>query len=116
VPGSITPFTSLTRDNYFIGHSSGKSINGGKYNSFFGYQAGLLTRGDAGGESGMHNVFIGYKSGYQNTTVSVGYQAGNAITTGSNNIAIGYNAQVPNATVSNQIRMGNTSIETASIL
>jgi len=45
----------------------------------------------------------------------LGYNAGSAITSGSNNIAIGYDAQVPTGTADNQIRLGNTSITYAGI-
>jgi hypothetical protein len=44
-------------------------------------------------------------SGTDNT--SIGYQAGNNLTTGSFNITIGSGAQVPTQTASNQLSIGN---------
>jgi uncharacterized protein YneR len=85
----ISSFTSLTPENYFIGHGSGEAITSGKYNSFLGYEAGKLT------ETGSENIFIGYQSGYSNVygkwNTFLGFQSGTK-NTGSDNTFIGYQA------------------------
>ena len=85
-----TDLMSLTKENYFIGHSSGSNITTGTYNSFFGYQSGYNNT------IGHNNSFIGPNSGFYNTTGSnnsfLGYYSGMGNKTGLNNTYIGYRA------------------------
>ena len=125
-------------ENYFIGDQSGEALQIpnplGKYNTFFGFQAGmkdtiggsnvfigyrsgLNTTGDTedlgGGiidTLGARNVFLGYESGYNNEkgsdNVLLGYQAGHEITTAGNNISIGSEAGKNNTNNSDNIFLG----------
>jgi hypothetical protein len=87
--GLVDNFLNLTKDNYFIGHSSGMGITNGARNSFLGYEAGIKTK------TGNENIFIGYQSGMNNVAghwnTFLGYQAG-MTNTGSDNTFIGYKA------------------------
>src|SRR6056297_769426 len=71
-------FLDLTPDNYFIGHN-----------------AGANTEAD-GSFYGMYNSFIGFESGYMNTTghhnVFLGYYSGRSSVEGFNNVFIGNNS------------------------
>ena len=86
-------FIDITKENYLIGQEAGKKIDplqGGIYNSFIGYQAGLNT------VSGSKNLFIGYKSGYSNTegicNVFLGPDAGYKNTSAWYNTFVGIGA------------------------
>ena len=93
---TVTPFTSLTPDNYFIGHNSGLKNLTGLFNSFVGYETGY------GNESGSWNSLFGFQSGFSNTTGSgnlfLGYQSGYSNTGGSNNTFMGYKSGYKNTT------------------
>lgn len=121
VKGSITPFTSLTPDNYFIGHEAGMSNTTGLFNSFFGFKAGRANTsgefnifiGDHSGysnKSGSYNLFIGDSSGYKNSTgysnVFLGPWAGMNNTVGINNVAVGYAAGAYIETGNNNVNIG----------
>ncbi len=108
---SVTNFTSLTPDNYFIGHKSGSRNTSGLYNSFLGYEAGLSnTAGSSNAlfgfqsgymnSSGLGNLFLGYQSGYHNTEGNynsfMGYKAGYSNTSGDLNSFFGSFAGVNN--------------------
>ncbi len=84
------PFTSLTSDNYFIGHQAGSSLTTGLYNAIMGYESGRNIT------SGLSNSFLGYQSGFSNTTgtgnLFLGYQTGYSNNTGSYNSFVGYQA------------------------
>jgi len=127
----------MVPDNYFIGHRSGDSLQTGKYtgkyNTFFGYQAGMNDT--AGGSNvfigyrsglnnlgqitvtndslGFRNVFLGYEAGLNNTlgsdNVLLGYQAGHEVTTAGNNISIGSGAGYSNTNNSDNIFLGRES-------
>jgi len=76
-------------------------------NSLFGYQAGYVL--ETGGDN---NTFLGYRSGFNNTTghsnVAVGFNAGNNLLSGNNNIIVGGNTiYFPDAEGSNQLNIGN---------
>ncbi|MCU0457406.1 MAG: tail fiber domain-containing protein, partial [Bacteroidales bacterium] len=94
---SITPFTSLTSDNYFIGHE-------GWGNLFIGDSAGFENT------SGYFNVFIGQWAGQMNTTgyynIAMGNGAGAYNTTGWQNVNIGMEAGVRNITGSRNTNIG----------
>jgi hypothetical protein len=124
--GAVTPFTSLTPDNYLIGHESGKNITTGKYNSVLGYQGGMkLTTGGnnvfLGYQSGVntkngdYNVFLGHKSGFKNRggvsvngdyNVFIGAESGSANTIGYNNVYIGFNAGLIDSSGFDNVYMG----------
>jgi hypothetical protein len=124
--GAITPFTSLTPDNYFIGHEAGMSNTTGLYNSFFGYKAGRSNttgvqnifighRSGFMNTSGQGNLFVGDSSGYQNTSgqlnIFLGAFSGWENTTGYQNINIGYAAGLYNTTGNRNIFVGTAAGE-----
>jgi trimeric autotransporter adhesin len=84
---TITPFTTLKPDNYFIGHRSGEKISTGIYNSVLGYESGISLT------SGFRNSFFGYQAGSLNTTgysnVFLGNMAGYNNIDGVNNVFLG---------------------------
>ena len=98
-------FMFLRKENYFIGHNSGK-LTTGLYNLFLGYESGFSnTTGESNtflghrtgytNSTGANNVFIGKEAGYNNISADyntyIGYQAGyNA--TSNYNTAVGYQA------------------------
>jgi len=98
-------FMYLRKDNYFIGHNSGK-LTTGLFNLFLGYESGFSnTTGQSNtflghrtgysNDIGENNVFIGKEAGYSNIgsdfNTYIGYQAGyNA--TSNFNTAVGYQA------------------------
>ncbi len=77
-------------------------------NVALGMQAGYGTSGQT---SSSNNVFIGFQSGFANTTGNnntiVGYQAGRALTTGSSNIILGYFVDATSTTATRQLNIGN---------
>ncbi len=82
-------FMRLNKSNYFIGHNSGNRATG-LYNLFLGYESGFSNT------TGESNTFIGYRAGYSNTdgitNVFIGKEAG-YINSGSDyNTYIGYQA------------------------
>lgn len=85
--GSADNFLNLTKDNYFIGQSSGSKITTGLYNSFFGYEAGRDNT------TGLSNIIIGYQAGQMNTTGSsnlfIGTMSGKNNLVGENNVFLG---------------------------
>jgi len=103
---TVTLYTSLTPENYFIGHESGLKTDpkaGGLYNSFFGYQTGRSN------VSGTSNVLLGYQSGMANTAsnnVFIGYQSGLRNTSGLSNIFIGYTTGYYNTTGNYNVYIG----------
>jgi hypothetical protein len=105
---TITTYTSLTPQNYFIGHESGlktvPTVSTGIYNSFFGYQTGKANI------SGLSNVFIGYQSGMANTAsynVFIGSQSGIVNNSGFNNIFVGYRSGYANLGADNNVFIGS---------
>lgn len=115
VPITLTHLTDL---NYLIGHEAGAAITTGKYNTFFGYQAGRNTTGGTPSGftyPGWANVFIGYQTGFNNTTgyknVFLGYQAGQDNTDGYFNTFIGNATGANNTTGVKNTFVGNESGE-----
>jgi hypothetical protein len=112
-------FTSLTPDNYFIGHKSG-ILTTGLYNSFLGYETGIIkSKGEKnvliGYHSGMnnvdasYNVFVGNEAGSYNQgnyNTFMGYQAGYTNSTGMSNVFIGYTSGQNNTEGSNNVFLG----------
>ncbi|RLD74169.1 MAG: hypothetical protein DRJ07_19920, partial [Bacteroidetes bacterium] len=99
-------FMYLRKENYFIGHNSGK-LTTGLYNLFLGYESGFSnTTGESNtflghrtgysNDVGVNNVFIGKEAGYSNTgsdyNTFIGYQAGYNAHASSYNTAVGYQA------------------------
>ena len=102
--GNVTPFTSLTPDNYFIGHNSGIKNKSGLYNSFLGYETG------SNNEDGSNNIFLGYQSGFTNTVgsynVMLGYKAGYT-SDASYNTFLGYQSGMGNTEGEKNVYIGN---------
>ncbi len=94
--GLTGSFTSLTPENYFIGHESGQSLTSGRYNSTLGYQSGKKIT------TGVSNAFLGYQSGFNNNVGSgnlfLGYKTGFSNTDGNYNSFLGYLAGQANTT------------------
>jgi hypothetical protein len=105
--GTVTPFTSLTPENYFIGHSSGIHNTTGIHNSFVGYEAGMANT------TGSKNVFLGYHAGLSNDTASynvfIGNEAGYINNFGRYNAFLGYQSGYLNKTGSGNLFLGYQS-------
>lgn len=105
--GPTVNFTTLTPENYFIGHNAGASNSAGIFNSFIGYEAG---KSNTEGSSG---VFIGYNAGLMNTTgnsnVFLGNNTGYTNTTGQSNVFIGDSAGIYNSTGNLNVFVGKAS-------
>jgi Chaperone of endosialidase len=101
---TITPFTSLTHVNYFIGQKSGIKNTTGIHNSFIGYETGINNT------SGRKNVFLGYHAGYSNDTASynvfIGNESGNTNRFGRYNTFIGYQSGWNNFIADNSVFLG----------
>jgi len=101
---TITPFTSLTPENYFIGHKSGIINQTGIHNSFVGYEAGMNNK------SGRKNVFLGYHAGLNNDTASynvfIGNEAGQSNNFGRYNAFFGYQSGFNNLTGNSNLFVG----------
>ena len=86
-------------------------------NLFLGYQAGpsttFIPAGPRSGARGNKNQFVGFQSGYSNTTgynnVFSGYQSGYFNTTGHNNLFSGYRSGYSNTTGSGNLFGGYLS-------
>lgn len=85
-----TDFFNITKDNYFIGQSSGLKTTTGTYNSFLGFEAGRENT------TGSSNIFLGYSAGLSNLTgesnVFLGYNSGYSNLYGTDNVFIGNSA------------------------
>jgi hypothetical protein len=104
---SVSPFTSLTPENYFIGHKSGIKNTSGIHNSFVGYETGVNNT------SGRKNVFLGYRAGYSNDTASfnvfIGNEAGDSNKYGRYNAFLGYQSGSNNKTGNSNLFLGYQS-------
>jgi hypothetical protein len=110
-------FMNMTPENYFIGKNAGVKTQPsdaplqGKYNQFFGYEAGLNNL------FGLYNILIGYQSGYTgqagNYNTFMGYQAGYA-NTGSDNTFIGYLAGSSHLNQGGNVYIGSKAGESAT--
>jgi hypothetical protein len=117
----VGKYTDFSPDNIFLGLNAGKSITDGKYNLFFGNQAGYNTRGDfmiQDPEYGHYNVFLGHESGYSNTqgkrNIYIGYRTGYTGTEANRNIFIGdlsgtNSTSNQNTFVGNEAGIGNST-------
>jgi hypothetical protein len=110
--GGTQRYMKLTPDNYFIGHESGVSLNGGLYNCFLGYQAGRNTG------SGSNNIYIGYQSGRSNLSghdnVGIGTTSLFTNTGGNFNTAIGTKSMYLNLTGSWNTAIGYEALHSNS--
>ncbi|MFO7924001.1 MAG: tail fiber domain-containing protein [Bacteroidales bacterium] len=97
-------YLDLTPENYFIGHLSGSSNDGGIYNSFMGFETGKSNI------DGSYNLFLGYQAGILNTHGNsnsfVGSQAGASNTSGDYNAFLGQEAGFGNGTGNYNTFMG----------
>lgn len=110
---TASDYLYLTPENYFIGHEAGLNTTPGagilgRYNTFFGYQAGLDNT------TGYSNVFIGYQSGLNNLTGSRNTYFGNKAGfssvsggTGVSNVFIGDSTGYRNGTGSDNVFIGS---------
>jgi hypothetical protein len=102
---SVSSFTSLTPENYFIGHNSGIKNTSGVYNSFIGYEAGLNNT------TGEKNVFLGFNSGLNNisgiSNVFIGNEAGKSNTSGYLNVFMGDRAGINNISGYSNVLVGD---------
>ncbi|ALO14313.1 hypothetical protein L21SP5_00641 [Salinivirga cyanobacteriivorans] len=96
---TITNFLDLTPDNYFIGHNAGANTEAdgsyyGMYNSFIGFESGYMNT------TGHHNVFLGYYSGRSSVegfnNVFIGNNSGSSNFDGYRNVFIGTDAGASN--------------------
>jgi len=88
-PGWTISEQSVDPYGTFAGSSAGSAnTSGGDYNAFLGYRTGYAN------SSGDYNTFAGARAGYANTTggwnTFIGYEAGKSNTTGVHNTFIGY--------------------------
>lgn len=101
----------MSKDNYFIGHESGKNINGGLYNCFMGYQAGRANT------TGSNNTAVGYEALYSsdqgNNNIAIGNYAMFSNTGGYRNVGIGPGALALNTTGFDNVAIGNEAIANA---
>ena len=101
---TVTSFTSLTPDNYFIGQGSGVKNIDGLYNSFLGYKTG------SNNVDGSNNVFLGYNAGLTNNgsnNVFLGYQSGYGNTTGGDNVFLGTSSGYINSSGASNVFIGD---------
>jgi hypothetical protein len=105
--GTVTPFTSLTPENYFIGQKSGIKNTTGIHNSFLGFETGINNT------SGRKNVFLGYHAGMSNDTASynvfIGNESGLSNRFGRFNTFLGYQSGWTNLTANNNVFLGYKS-------
>ena len=103
--GTTSEFMFLSPDNYLIGHSSGKLITTGLYNSTLGFHSGVSLT------SAQNNVFMGYQSGYSTSSGSnnilIGTSAGYGNTLGHENIILGRQAGYSNSSGYANIILGD---------
>jgi len=91
--------------NTYIGWDAGLAATVSNFNTLIGYQSGkaIVASGDA-------NTFLGYNTGQANTSgydnTLVGYSAGYTNTTGLGNTFLGYGAGYTNSTGSSNVFLG----------
>jgi trimeric autotransporter adhesin len=81
-------------ENVFIGRGAGAYTTTGTYNTYIGNFSGLGVESNP--NVGSSNTFVGYKTGFKNTTgqnnVLIGWSSGHENTTGTDNTALGTQA------------------------
>ncbi len=92
--------------NTFIGYGAGNYNDGGDQNTCLGYRTGYNTNSN-------YNTFIGFESGFENTTgyanTFVGYTAGYNNTTGRYNTFLGRAAGHGNTTGKENVYLGRNA-------
>jgi hypothetical protein len=111
--GNNDNYMYMIPENYFIGHDAGEGIQlnpvsfTGLYNTFFGYQSGMVNN------DGFRNVFIGYQTGLANVSgddnIFVGNQSGYGNTTGWRNVFMGSTAGYSNTGGNDNVFLGTNS-------
>jgi hypothetical protein len=111
--GNNDNYMFMIPENYFIGHDAGEGIQlnpvsfTGKYNTFFGYQSGMVNN------DGFQNVFIGYQTGLANVSgddnIFVGNQSGYGNTTGWRNVFLGSTAGYTNTSGNDNVFLGTNA-------
>ena len=100
-------FATTADQNTSIGAYSSRYNVTGTGNAVIGYKAGEGVSTN----SYSNNSIVGFQSGQALTTGSnnilLGYQAGDNLTSGGTNIIIGYNTDAPSATSANVLALGN---------
>jgi hypothetical protein len=90
------------RGNVLLGFTAGRAITTTHYSTILGGQAGMSN-------TAASQVYLGYKSGYSNTSGAsntfIGYQSGYSNITGASNTFVGYEAGYGN-TASNNTSLG----------
>jgi hypothetical protein len=107
--GRAAMYTNITGQyNVALGNFAMRQNASATSSVAIGHNAGY---GVAGQTFSRNNVFLGYQTGYSNTTGSnntlVGYQAGYDLSSGSYNIVLGYNVNPPDLTTDQQLNIGN---------
>ena len=102
---------STGNNNVAVGHEALETEDGNGNNVAIGFQA--LRVQNAGADA--HNVAVGYQAGVAITTgtnnVLMGGLSGDALTTGANNIAIGHEALSTEDTTSNNTAIGYQALQ-----
>jgi len=103
-------------DNIFLGRESGYNhtgtgaANSANNNIYLGYRAGY---GNAVGDYGENNIFMGTESGLNNISgynnVTIGYQTGHENTTGFDNVFLGNKSGFNNKTARSNVFIGNNA-------
>ncbi|RLD82365.1 MAG: hypothetical protein DRJ10_05135 [Bacteroidetes bacterium] len=101
-------FMYLKKDNYFIGHNSGR-LTTGLYNLFLGYESGFSNT------TGNNNTFLGYQTGYSNISgynnVFLGSSTCKSTIGSSQNVAIGNScASDVSSTITSSVIMGDNAL------
>lgn len=125
--GNYAGYGNNSFANTFLGFASGYTNDEGLQNTFIGGYAGFFNTSGTrhtyvGYESGFNstvgsvgdhipNSFLGFRSGYQNTTGMAnnffGSQAGYNNSTGDDNVFFGTNAGLPNTIGEHNVFLGN---------
>ena len=102
--------TSTGINNTAVGYLAGFSNAAGEGNVAIGRSAGRRVNTSRNTAVGTDALLGGSETVANNTgdqNVAIGWNAGNAITSGSTNVAIGYDVDVDSATGSNQINIAD---------
>ncbi|MFT5831954.1 MAG: hypothetical protein ACI9SY_000332, partial [Candidatus Paceibacteria bacterium] len=108
--GYQSAYQNISDDVSAFGYQTLRFIATSTAATVFGYQAG---RGAVAGAIVSNLTAFGYQTGFNLETgadnnLLIGYQAGDAITTGSDNILIGYDVDASTPTASNELNIGDT--------
>jgi len=97
--------------NTFIGHKAGYGTTTNEASTYIGYHSGMNN-------NGLYSLFAGAFSGFTATAahrvVALGYQAGYALTVGTDNVLIGYQAGLGMTSTVGSIGIGYQAGKTIS--